>query len=107
MDEQISKNKAIEAIAAMMPKSFTPDGSHPADEEIFRIQEIYADCIEAIEILPTQPGIVRCKDCKFYTSMRPDIKTGICDLNVHHMGDDGFCSCGERKKEKSDAKEKA
>ena len=41
--------------------------------------------------------VVRCKDCKFYTSMRPDIKTGICDLNVHHMGDDGFCSCGERK----------
>lgn len=42
--------------------------------------------------------VVRCKDCKFYTSMRPDIKTGICDLNVHHMGDDGFCSCGERKR---------
>ena len=41
--------------------------------------------------------VVRCKDCKFYTSMRPDIKTGICDLNVHHMGDDGFCSCGERR----------
>lgn len=43
--------------------------------------------------------VVRCKDCKFYTSMRPDIKTGICDLNVHHMGDDGFCSCGERREE--------
>ena len=41
--------------------------------------------------------VVRCKDCKFYTSMRADIKTGICDLNVHHMGDDGFCSHGERK----------
>ena len=41
--------------------------------------------------------VVRCKDCRFYTSMRPDIKTGICDLNVHHMGDDGFCSCGERR----------
>lgn len=43
--------------------------------------------------------VVRCKDCKFYTSMRPDIKTGICDLNMHHMGDDGFCSCGERREE--------
>lgn len=43
--------------------------------------------------------VVRCKDCKFYTSMRPDLKTGICDLNVHHMGDDGFCSCGERREE--------
>lgn len=43
----------------------------------------------------------RCKDCKFYISMRPDIKTGICDLNVHHMGDDGFCSCGERREERA------
>ena len=36
-----------------MPRSYTPDGSHPADEEIFRAQEIFADCIEALEILPS------------------------------------------------------
>lgn len=63
---------------------------------------------ESVDIAPSIPKIirgtdivpvVRCKDCKFYTSMRPDIKLGICDLNVHHMGDDGFCSCGERREE--------
>ena len=52
MDNLISRQDAIDAIAKMMPKSYTPDGSHPADEEIFRAQEIYADCIETIEILP-------------------------------------------------------
>lgn len=48
-----SRKAAIEAIAKQMPRSYTPDGSHPADEEIFKAQEIYVDCIESIEILPT------------------------------------------------------
>ena len=49
----ISRKAAIDALARMMPRSYTPDGSHPADEEIFRAQEIFADCIEALEILPS------------------------------------------------------
>ena len=53
MSDCISRQAAIDAIAKMMPKSYTPDGSHPADEEIFRAQEIFADCIETIEILPS------------------------------------------------------
>lgn len=94
MDEQISKNKAIEVIAALMPKSITPDGSHPADEEIFRIQEIYADCIEAIEILPTQPGIVRCKDCRYSE------RSGYwCALHNTEMEPEAFCSYGEKEGE--------
>lgn len=53
----ISRQAAIDALARMMPRSYTPDGSHPADEEIFRAQEIFADCIEALEILtPAQPA---------------------------------------------------
>lgn len=66
----------------------------PTSAEDFRVQFLGT-------VLKVEPAdvvqVVRCKNCKFYTSMRPDIKTGICDLNVHHMGDDGFCSCGERK----------
>ena len=50
----------------------------------------------AIEALQ-QPQIIYCKDCKFYTSMRPDLKTGICSLASRHLGDDGFCSEAERK----------
>jgi hypothetical protein len=46
-----------------------------------------------IEQLPSaQPEVVRCKDCKFYTQMRPDLKIGICSLACRHLGDDGFCS---------------
>ena len=48
----ISRQAAIDAIAKQMPKSYTLDGSHPGDEEIYKIQEIYVDCIESIEILP-------------------------------------------------------
>lgn len=66
-------------------------------------QDDCIDCAESVlddlssaDVVP----VVRCRDCKFYTSMRPDIKTGICDLNIHHMGDDGFCSCGERRGER-------
>ena len=60
-DDTISRQAAIEALARMMPRSYTPDGSHPADEEIFRAQEVFADCIEALEILPSaQPEILAC-----------------------------------------------
>ena len=52
-NDVISRKAAIDALARMMPRSYTPDGSHPADEEIFRAQEIFADCIEALEILPS------------------------------------------------------
>ena len=53
----ISRQAAIDAIAKMMPQSLTPDGSHPADKEIFIAQEAFADCIKTIEILPSaQPS---------------------------------------------------
>jgi len=42
--------------------------------------------------------VVRCKDCKFYTPMNRIEKTGICSLATRHLGDDGYCSEGERKK---------
>jgi len=62
-------------------------------QEAFNVNDGYF--VDSASVVP----VVRCKDCRFYTSMRPDIKTGICDLNVHHMGDDGFCSDGKRREE--------
>ena len=60
MSDLIDRQTAIEAIAKMMPQSFTPDGSHPADKEIFIAQEAFADCIKTIEILPpAQPERIR------------------------------------------------
>ena len=60
--------------------------------------ELIESSIEDIEGLPpAQPEIVRCKDCKYYTSMIPNKNLGICSLASRHLGDDGFCSEGERK----------
>ena len=53
MDDLISRQVAIDALADMMPHSYTPDGSHPADEGIFMAQEIFADCIQTLELLPS------------------------------------------------------
>lgn len=64
---------------------------------------------EAVDVIldtarrEAQADIVRCKDCKFYTEMRKDLKTGICSLVCRHLGDDGFCSEAERRSdERSD-----
>ena len=61
-NDLISRKAAIEALARMMPRSYTPDGSHPADEEIFRVQEVFADCIEALEILPSAQPATNCSE---------------------------------------------
>ena len=41
------------------------------------------------------PRIIHCEDCKFYTPMNRKLKTGICSLTMHHLGDEGFCSDAE------------
>ena len=41
------------------------------------------------------PKIIHCEDCKFYTPMNRKLKTGICSLTMHHLGDEGFCSDAE------------
>ena len=101
--DMISRQAAIEAIAKQMPRSYTPDGSHPADEEIFKAQEIYVDCIESIEILPAvQPEIIHCKDCKHHFTHRcmDSIPTEICDLNqTFYDAEVDFCSLAERRTE--------
>lgn len=53
MDDLISRQGAIDALAENMPSTYTPDGSHPADEGIFMAQEIYADCIQTLKELPS------------------------------------------------------
>lgn len=48
----------------------------------------------AVDAVP----VVRCKDCKFYTVRNYIEKSGICTLATRHLGDDGYCSEGERKR---------
>lgn len=96
----ISRRVVIETISRMMPKSYTLDGSHPADEEIFMAQEIYADCIKAIEILSSvQPEIIRCEDCIHYNKHEDCIKyqrDGFCSEWVRNTYKDWYCSRAER-----------
>ena len=53
--------------------------------------------LQNIDDMPTVDAVevVRCKDCKFYYRMTAE--TGICQLGCPHLGNDGFCSEGERK----------
>lgn len=58
MSDTISRQAAIKALADDMPQTYTPDGSHYADDDIFKAQEIYADCIQRLEELPSaQPDV--------------------------------------------------
>ena len=98
--DTISRQAAIEALARMMPRSYTPDGSHPADEEIFKVQEIYADCIESIEILPSaQPEIIRCKDCKYMIDTGDDLMCDNAKGWVVATASDFGCVLAERRTE--------
>lgn len=42
--------------------------------------------------------LIRCKDCKFYTAMNRETKSGICSLIMHqNFGDDWYCAGAERR----------
>ena len=92
----ISRQAAIEAIAKMMPQSLTPDGSHPADKEIFIAQEAFADCIKTIEILPSsQPETAKRIVGKSRDGMTLWYQCDMCNEPVDEQ--DNYCrGCGRR-----------
>ena len=50
-----------------------------------------------------QAEIVRCKDCKYYSPMNKETKTGICNLTMHqNFGDNWFCAGAERRTDGTD-----
>ena len=105
-DDLISRQAAIDALAENMPSTYTPDGSHPADEGIFMAQEIYADCIQTLKELPSaQPEIIYCKDCKHYVLRALFGRSfGLCErlCNESHSiltESNDFCSHAERRKQ--------
>lgn len=63
---------------------------HTTDTQHTALREALGrvETVDAVEV-------VRCKDCKFYHRMTAE--TGICKLACRHLGNDGFCSEGERK----------
>ena len=89
----VYREAAIEAIAKQMPRSYTPDGSHPADEEIFKAQEIYVDCIESIEILPAvQPD--HNADISEINKFIDGLEEILADIRERHV-DDSVCGLCE------------
>ena len=68
-----------------------------------KAREYVRESIETIynrleELPPAQPEIIRCKDCKFYSPMNRETKTGICNLIMHqNFGDNWFCAGAERR----------
>ena len=78
MNDLIGRQAAIDALAEQMPTPYTPDGSHPADEGIFAAQEIYADCIETIKLLP---------------SAQPEQNWIPCSKQLPKQGQEVICQC--------------
>lgn len=102
-NDLISRQQAIDALAEDMPQTYTPDGSHPADEGIFMAQEIYADCIQTLKELPTaQPEQKKGKwiDTGGYRAWYArEYKCSKCGDTM--LGEANFCpNCGERKEMK-------
>ena len=83
-----SKQAAIDAIRSLWDNA--PSAQH--------LSAMF-DCEDAIRALPSaETEIIRCKDCKFYTPMNRETKTGICNLTMHqNFGDEWYCAGAERK----------
>ena len=47
--------------------------------------------------------LIRCRDCKFYTPLNRETKSGICSLLIHqNFGDDWYCAGAERRTDEPD-----
>ena len=72
-------------------------------EHMVPISSNYFDAFDMAAEALKQPEIVRCKDCKFYSPMNRETKTGICNLTLHqNFGDDWFCAGAERRTDGKD-----
>ena len=102
MSDFISRQAAIDALKGMA----VPLYKDPACEDILERDRTLDNAIDAIRGLPSaQPEIIRCKDCKFYSPMNRETKTGICNLIMHqNFGDNWFCAGAERRPDESDRK---
>ena len=92
MDDLISRQAAMDALAKFVPYAI-------CDESTESYTNGLKDAYNLICQLPSaQSEIIRCKDCKFYSPMNREIKTGICNLIMHqNFGDNWFCAGAERR----------
>lgn len=99
MKDLIERQAAIDALGEK-PLAWT-EGEYELG-----LQNQWQSDVDALNGLPSaQPEIVRCKDCKFYSPMNRETKTGICNLIMHqNFGDNWFCAGAERRPDESDRK---
>ena len=92
MSDLIRRDDAIEAIKNCSPP-YVP---------IFT-NDFYC-AVQTVERVPSaQPELIRCRDCKFYSPMNRETKTGICNLTMHqNFGDNWFCAGAERRTDEHD-----
>lgn len=90
MSDVINHQDAIEACESIRRSAIIEDG-----EPLVRKSAVKY----VLENLPSaQPEVIRCKDCKFYTSMNRETKTGICGLTMYqNFGDEWYCAGAERR----------
>ena len=92
-DDLISRQDALDMVRILQTyKLFEGDDMVLIDKATVQTE---------LMILPSaEPEIVRCKDCKFYSPMNRETKTGICNLTIHqNFGDNWFCAGAERRKD--------
>jgi len=100
MNDYISRQAAIDALAKTMPTPVTPDGAGEFDHEIHIADEAFADAIRIIESLePADVApVVRCKDCKHH-AYDEIFSCYWCEYpgRVRDTTPDGFCEKGEER----------
>ena len=85
MNDLISRQSAIDALAKNMPSWTTPDGCGQFDHDIQVTDEAYADCMQIIHDMPSaQPEMIRCKDCRYFDK--------YIDCKEMYQWDGGFCA---------------
>ena len=98
-NDLISRKAAIDAINTWDKFGVDERGRLVRWQEGLELYVHLRDVLTAIVNLPSaQADIIYCKDCKFYSPMNRETKTGICNLIMHqNFGDNWFCAGAERR----------
>ena len=92
-DDLISRRRVISEIEYLRPDFIFDD----TDERVYNEYELLRKIIEKM-VPESKWRLIHCIDCKFYTPMNRETKSGICNLTLHqNFGDDWFCAGAERR----------
>lgn len=94
----LQDNDAVVRMSAVEYVLFNLPSAQPEPPEPEELDFVQPHKKIGVRLEIGQPEIIRCKDCKFYTPMNRETKTGICRLLMHqNFGDDWYCAGAERR----------